>query len=89
MKLTPVEGLLHHSRRVLLAEVTHVHLATELHAAKGHFAHDESGISQFPVLHLSPFIMFNHFGWPLMSFFRVPSEFSQSPALAQKIPAWS
>src|SRR5271165_3373098 len=39
-----VQGQLHHSRGVLLTEVSHVHLAAELHRAKRHFAHDESCI---------------------------------------------
>jgi len=47
MKLMPPPGLLHHSCRVLLNEVAHVHLAAELHRAKRHFAHDESRITNF------------------------------------------
>ena len=51
-----VQGHLHHPRGVLLAQVAHVHLAAELHAAQRHLAHDESGMSKFSVLHpLSPF----------------------------------
>ena len=41
---TPVQGLSHQSRCVLLSEVAHIHLAAELHRAKRHFAHDEAGI---------------------------------------------
>ena len=48
----PVQGELHHSRCVLLAEVAHVHLAAELHGSQRHLAHDESCVPQFPVLHL-------------------------------------
>src|SRR6202034_3099470 len=57
----PVQSQLHHSRCVLLTEVAHVHLAAELHRAERHLAHDESGIAQFPVLHL-PYSL-----WPLQA----------------------
>ncbi len=51
---THVQGDLHHTRCLLLAEVAHVHPASELHRAKRHSAHDESSIPQSPVSHLHP-----------------------------------
>ena len=49
-----IQRELHHPVRLILAQVAHVHLAAELHAAERHFAHDQAGMSQCSVPHVFP-----------------------------------